>query len=581
MSTVDGRAVSCYAMTNRLNSELATLFGSDWLSDCVVRFYLDDGDDGVAPRSASRAAGFAEDDAPAHRFLGAPLPAHLLVLYCGSERFQAQIERWHESLATAAPADRFETTAAVWALGHPTPPLRTSTSAPTPPCPDATDTLSTTPTADGGLLCPFLRGQESRSLPCLTGLSLGPQQEAATQTAFPPAATATWRGSVQGRPHTAGPQAATSHGAAMSAARQAHVPPRLPELLVPLGSADELEPSLAALRFLYTRTLPVSYRSVAAAGACQEQKQGPGRPLQPPRSGNNGGHGPLGGLPQAQGHGSVGPPEAARGAPPEAAAMGVRDLLMLRRQGSYLRISGCVGACDAALANTFHDALAALLTSTSTSNISSTGGGSGAAASPPAAPYDPIPPVRELYDSRDLLPCRTTDPGVGAVLDAALQLLLASFRRNPHPHVHASDRGHVPNGTPGLQPDSNRLGYASGGQQQQQSSWGAHRVQQQLGQQQQLQQRQLGTVSGGSSNCSGSGSGRAAGSGSRGDLLVWLMGGDALGIANDPHRCVGEGAMKGEREGGSPALDKGSCGFAWCALCHPPCPRSSGAAMYR
>lgn len=534
-------------MSNRLSSELATLFGSGWLSDCVVRFYLEDGDDGVVPRSASRAAGFAEDDAASRRFLGAPLPAHLLVLYCGSERFQAQIERWHESLATAAPADRFATTASVWALGRPTSPLRTSTSAPTLPSVNPADAPSTTPTADCGPFCPFHLGQESLSLPCLTGLSLSPQQEVTTQTALPaaaPAAAPSWRGSMQGRPHTAEPQAVTSPGPGPSAALQPHLP-RLPELLVPLGSADELEPSLAALRFLYTRTLPVSYRSApprssdAVEGPGQEQDQGLGRTqqqqMQPPRS-NNGGQGPRGGLPVGSGHGSV--------VPPEAAAMGVRDLLMLRRQGSYLRISGCVGACDTALANIFHDALAALLTS-STSNTTSTGGA--AVASPPAPPYDPLPPVRELYDSRDLLPCRTADPGVGAVLDAALQLLLASFRRNPHPHAHASDRGHVPNGTPGPQPDANLQGAARGHQQQQQAApWGVFHSQQQQGQQQQQQLRQLGTTSGGSSVRSGPGSGsdRAAGSGgSRGDLLVWLMGGDALGIANDPHRCVREGGQ--------------------------------------
>ncbi len=134
----------------------------------------------------------------------------------------------------------------------------------------------------------------------------------------------------------------------------------LPELLVPIASEDELQPSLAAIRFIYS-------------GSVQQPGQ--------------------------EGTGSSGQGSCAG----QGTGEGVGGLVRIRRQAEYLQVRDCAEACDAAMVACFSDRQG--------------GNGSGSSTA------SPLSPVFELYCCRHLLPSREEDPRVGPVLSACREHL--------------------------------------------------------------------------------------------------------------------------------------------------------------
>ncbi len=137
----------------------------------------------------------------------------------------------------------------------------------------------------------------------------------------------------------------------------------LPELAVSLNNEDELEPTLAAIRFMYTGSV---VGTEEPQGALCGQQQGP-----------------SGGGDNTRGDCSI------------------KALLLTRRQAEYLQVQGCAGACDAALVGRF----------------SGTPGDDG------RGPASPLAPVLELYSCRQLLPSPEEDPRVVPILSACCNRL--------------------------------------------------------------------------------------------------------------------------------------------------------------
>ncbi len=153
----------------------------------------------------------------------------------------------------------------------------------------------------------------------------------------------------------------------------------LPNLLVPLESDDELQPSIEAIRFIYTGSLAPRLQA-------EEQQQGQGHGQQKA---------------QMQGRGEQ------DGCGVAEAGFGVGELVRIRRQAEYLRVHGCAEACDEALEEWF-----------APMDGSDAGDGSSSASS-----GSPLGPVLELYSCRHLLPSEEEDARVGSVLSACCQYL--------------------------------------------------------------------------------------------------------------------------------------------------------------
>ncbi|GFR39866.1 hypothetical protein Agub_g366, partial [Astrephomene gubernaculifera] len=74
---------------------IGSLFGSSKGSDCVVRFFVEQGPEQAIAKRQRLADGFSSKAVDVEdTFIGDPLPAHKLILSCASERFDAQFERW-------------------------------------------------------------------------------------------------------------------------------------------------------------------------------------------------------------------------------------------------------------------------------------------------------------------------------------------------------------------------------------------------------------------------------------------------------------------------------------------------------
>ncbi len=148
----------------------------------------------------------------------------------------------------------------------------------------------------------------------------------------------------------------------------------LPELAVPLDSDDELEPSLAAIRFMYTGIVVPPEQPQRAQGWRQQGAS---------HGGNN-----------------------ARG------DCSIKALLLIRRQAEYLQVQGCAEACDAALVRRFAEADEDEESEEDSDEDADASGGNGSSPAPPLAP------VLELYSCWQLLPSPEEDPRVGPVLSA-------------------------------------------------------------------------------------------------------------------------------------------------------------------
>ncbi len=148
--------------------------------------------------------------------------------------------------------------------------------------------------------------------------------------------------------------------------------PALPELLVPLDSEDDLQPAIAAIRFIYS-------------GSLVDVKQEQGR-----------------GQTQAQGQ-----PEGGRGDGSGVRVdLSVSELLRIRRQAEYLQVHGCTEVCDAALLDKYKKPAPSLSSGSGTSSAS------------------PLAPVLELYSCRHLLPSKEEDARIKPVLSACQRHLL-------------------------------------------------------------------------------------------------------------------------------------------------------------
>lgn len=343
-----------YISMHQLWKSLSKLFGSTSYADCVLRFYVATSDSlhGKYDR----------------HFIGEPLPAHQLVLSGGSERFQAQIERWRDR------EDDFDS-------------YQSSSYA----------SNENTSNAD-----------ERVHLRLIVG----------------------------------GGASERMHSRPSRSARQ------LPELLVPLGSEDELPHTLLALRYLYTGNV--------------QQLEGS--------------------------HGSSAVGAAAGGI---QANFSVRDLLLVRRQAGYLQIAGCIEACDAAIAQQFRH-------TTGGTTAPSHGTGTSTTASCPFCPApSPLAAVLSLYDSRDLLPSPREEPGIATALRACLQFLLRNWEAPLPPPCPADAPASASTSASGTATPTPT--HASAPPYHPFLPSQPHHP-------------------------------------TKGDLLAWLLGGDAVAIANDPNR---------------------------------------------
>ncbi len=149
-----------------------------------------------------------------------------------------------------------------------------------------------------------------------------------------------------------------------------------------MGGEEELEASLAAIRFMYTGSVK---RSQDKQQQRQQQQQGAGPgPVQQQHSGGNG-----------------------RGTADCVDVLpGVEELLRIRSQAEHLQVQGCAEACDEALVQWFAVTAAGGGGYNSSSNSSGRGSGS------------PLAPALELYSFRHLLPSEEDDPRVRRVLSA-------------------------------------------------------------------------------------------------------------------------------------------------------------------
>ncbi len=155
---------------------------------------------------------------------------------------------------------------------------------------------------------------------------------------------------------------------------------RLPELKVHLNSEDELQPVMAAIRFMYTGSLREQQRQGQQRQQQQQQGLQQGRDVRGDSGrGTEGGAGPH-----------------------------VSHLVRVRRLADYLQVHGCAEACDEALAECFEEG-------PDGGSSSSTSSGS------------PLNPVLELYSCRHLLPSPEDDPRVRAVVTACRQYLVANW----------------------------------------------------------------------------------------------------------------------------------------------------------
>ncbi len=174
------------------------------------------------------------------------------------------------------------------------------------------------------------------------------------------------------------PQALSGEGDASRTAKRPRVGAAsrntvLPELAVPLDSEDELEPTLAAIRFMYTGSLVQREKQQQRAQGRQQGASG---------GGNN---------------------------PRSDCSM--RALLLIRRQAGYLQVQGCAEACDTALVGWFAEAHNDVLSEEDSDEDSYAGSGKG-------GPAPLLAPVLELYRCRQLLPSPEEDPRVVPVLSA-------------------------------------------------------------------------------------------------------------------------------------------------------------------
>ncbi len=138
----------------------------------------------------------------------------------------------------------------------------------------------------------------------------------------------------------------------------------LPELLVPLDSGDELQPSVAAIRFMYTGSV---FHQAEAQPRQQHARQGQAQQL-------------------------------------EDGTLPVGELLLIRRQAEYLQVQGCAEACDAALEECFKRSPVSSSSSSSTAS--------------------PLAPVLEMYNLQHLLPSEDEEPRIKLLLTACRKRLV-------------------------------------------------------------------------------------------------------------------------------------------------------------
>ncbi len=340
---------------HQLWKSLSKLFGSASYADCVLRFYVATSD-GLHGK-------------PDRHFIGDPLPAHQLVLSGGSERFQAQIERWRDR------EDDYDSYQNDNYASHEN----------------------------------SFNADERVHLRLIVG------------------------GGASERMHS----------------RPSRSTRQLPELLVPLGSEDELPHTLLALRYLYT-------------GNVQQLE------------------------------GSHGSSAVGAGAGRVHANLTVRDLLLVRRQAGYLQIAGCIEACDAAIAQQFRH---------TTGGTPAPSHGTGTTTTTTSCPFCPAPSplaaVLSLYDNRDLLPSPREEPGIATALRACLQFLLRNWD-SPLPPPCPAD-GPASASTSASGTASPTPTHANAPLHHAFLPSQPHHP-------------------------------------TKGDLLAWLLGGDAVAVANDPNR---------------------------------------------
>ncbi len=143
-----------------------------------------------------------------------------------------------------------------------------------------------------------------------------------------------------------------------------------PALLVPLEHEDELQPSLDAVRFMYTGSLAPA---MTQQGQVQKQQQ--------------------------------------------AHSVSAGELVRIRRQAEYLQVHGCTEACDAALVEWFKQRPIASGGNSSASTTTATA----------SSPGSPLAPVLELYSCRHLLPSEEEDARVGPILSACGRYLVGNW----------------------------------------------------------------------------------------------------------------------------------------------------------
>ncbi len=574
-----------------MRAAVADSFGDPRQADCVVRFYLandttnhnevhdtkTDVTHECSPRARGAPAAAANGDVltpHARRFLGAPLPAHRLIICGGSELLQAQLERWqdpggraHACLATnGGPGDNSQRP-----HGRLPPARSHSTNASDPQhyhheqqqqqhegwvqhapqgcgsdgpgtvrlrleAVEAGATTTTTRLARGieDAAATDCRQQEQQSGELLVRAHVFvlPRPQAPPPSDLPSAA----RNRPSNHQHLSSATTARCSSCSATSATapcrcQCHcphpdsLPPHLrsaPELLVPLGSETELRPALASLRYMYTGRVDLSglevfegLHMVHAMGFKQEAAT------------------TLTAGPAGCGEGSSSSP--------------MRELLAVRHAGAYLHVVGCGAACDEAMRELLLAGRLVLSaaaagagdgvrgSSKCSGGCGGSGGGVGARCCGGSCGQhaDALRCVRELYACRHVLPDAREDPEfAGRVLAAALCRVLHDFEdvRTAVLDEQVGHR-HGAGGVGGL------VGLPLGQQQhvpgQLWRPWLAAAP---------VQPPPPPAVApgygrGGAGAAAEAPEGREGGTEgepSRGDLLAWLLGGDVLAILNSP-----------------------------------------------
>ncbi len=262
-------------MSQHVRDSLGGLFGSAEGADCLIQFYSISQDAETKPLEPLR-------------LVGEPLPAHLVVLRCGSRRLRLLIDGWNQQQSSGG-------------------------------C----DTSSAAKRRRVGSPDCSAPGSSAPHVPLVDHIG---------------STSGSWR-----------------HGSRA-----------LPELRVELGRDEELEPALAAIRFMYTGTL-----------VKQQQQRQPPRQLQV---------GCDGGL---------------------EAGLAVAELLVLAHVAEALEVVDCAEACYVGLVEMLQQPGASSTTSNNSGSSS--------------CPASSLAPVLELYSFRHLLPSPEHQPVLSACRESLLR----------------------------------------------------------------------------------------------------------------------------------------------------------------